>query len=112
MLINDFNRADEQVLLLGATYDATRLGIEGLSIGILAAADTHITAELPMWREYDFSVDYSLSGIDDLPDWLSPLSFSAQYGLLQNHETNGRSDLSDQLRLILNYEFKATGQYL
>ena len=62
-----------------------------------------------MWTEYDLSAAYSLSSIGGLPEWLSPLSLSAQYGILQSRERDGETETSDQLRLILNYEIKATG---
>ena len=112
MLINDFNRAGEQAVLLGASYDFEGIGLTGLIAGVLVAADTHVADELPMWTEYDLSATYSLSAIDSLPDWLSPLSFSAQYAILQSHESDGKNEVSNQLRLILNYEIKATGKDL
>jgi hypothetical protein len=55
-----------------------------------------------MWTEYDFSAAYNLAAMDSLPEWLSPLSLSAQYGILQSVAGDGNSSLSDQLRLILN----------
>lgn len=112
MLINEFNRAGEEALLLGAAYDTTKLGLAGLNIGVIAAVDTRVEASLPMWTEYDFSAAYSLSAIDGLPEWLSPLSLSAEYGILHSEERQGNISLSDQLRLILNYDVTAKGEDL
>ena len=111
MVIGVFDRAGEQTLLLGAAYDLGHVGIDGLNLSTLAAIDTHVASDLPMWTEYDFIASYSLSAIDGLPRWLSPLSLNAQYALLQSDEP-GNSYLSDELRLILNYELKATGKDL
>ena len=112
MLINDFDRAGEQALLLGASYDFKEIGLNGLSAGALAATDTVVRAGQPKWTEYDLSASYSLSAIGTLPNWLSPLSFSAYYAILHSHDPDGKDDPSDQLRLILNHELKATGKDL
>jgi hypothetical protein len=109
MVIGVFDRAGEQTLLLGAAYDLAHVGIDGLTLSTLVAIDTHVAEDLPMWSEYDFIASYNLSAIDSLPHWLSPLSLNAQYGLLQSDEPDGDSNLSDELRLILNYELKSTG---
>lgn len=112
MQINDFDRAGEQALLLGAAYDFTHHRLDGLSLAVLAAVDIYVADDLPLWREYDFTAAYRLSEIDTLPAWLTPLSLSAQYALVQSEDEDGRSDLSDQLRLIANYEIKTSGKDL
>lgn len=112
MLINEFNRAGEQAILLGASYDFADVGVAGLTAGLSVAVDTVVDDDLPMWTEYDLSAAYSLSSAGGLPEWLSPLSLSAQYGILQSRERDGRTEMSDQLRLILNYEIKGTGSDL
>ena len=106
------DRAGEQTLLLGAAYDLGHVGIDGLTLSTLVAIDTHVAEDLPMWSEYDFIASYDLSAIDSLPHWLSPLSLNAQYALLQSDDPDGDSNLSDELRLILNYELKSSGKDL
>lgn len=110
MIIGVFDRAGEQALLLGAAYDLGHVGIDGLNISTLAAIDTHVASGLPMWSEYDFIASYDLSAIDSLPPWLKPLSLEAQYALLQSDGPDNNDYLSNELRLILNYEIKATGK--
>lgn len=110
MIIGVFDRAAEQTLLLGASYDLAHVGIDGLTVSTLAAIDTHVAQDLPMWSEYDFIASYNLSVIDGLPHWLSPLSLNAQYALLQSDGPDGDNNLSDELRLILNYELTANGK--
>lgn len=112
MVIGVFDRAEEQTLLLGASYDFGQMGLNGLSFTTFAALDTHVADDLPLWYEYDFIGSYDLSAVEGLPHWLSPLSLNAQYALLQKDFPDGSSDLEDELRLILNYEVKTTGRDL
>ena len=112
MLIGVFDRAGEQAVLLGAAYDFTHLGIPGLNVSVQTALDTHVAEDQPMWSEYDFMADYDLSAIENLPHWLSPLSLRAQYALLQSDGRESGSNLSEELRVILNYELKSTGKDL
>lgn len=112
MIIGVFDRAAEQTLLFGAAYDFGHVGVDGLSLTTLAALDTHIADDLLLWNEYDFIATYDFSAIESLPHWLSPLSFNAQYALLQNEYPGGSSNVENELRLILNYEVKSTGRDL
>lgn len=110
MIIGVFDRAEEQTVLLSAAYDLGHLGAEGLSVTAMAALDTHVAADLPMWNEYDFIASYDLSSVEGLPHWLAPLSLDAQYALLQKDFPDGSSYVENELRLILNYEIKTTGK--
>lgn len=112
MIIGVFDRAEEQTLLLGASYDFGHVGLDGLSFTTLAALDTHVADDLPLWYEYDFIASYNLSAVEGLPHWLSPLSLNAQYALLQKDFPGGSSYTEDELRLILNYEISTTGKDL
>lgn len=112
MLINEFNRAGEQTILVGASYDFEGIGFTGLTTGVLVAVDTQVDYGLPLWTEYDLTAAYSLSVIDRLPTWLTPLSLSAQYAILQSQQSDGKNELSDQLRITVNYEIKVTGSDL
>jgi hypothetical protein len=112
MIIGVFSRAQEQALLLGASYDLADLGIEGLNVGVNAALDTAVAQDLPTWSEVDFNAGYSLSSVSDIPAWLSPLSFQAYFALLQSDYPGGGSNLSNELRLMLNYEVQSRGRDL
>lgn len=121
MIIGVFARAGEQAVLLGATYDAAGIGIDGLTLNAQTAIDTHVAAGLAKWTEYDFYLDYSFSAISGAPDWLTPLKLGARYAILQSNNVGPRTDISDQipvrldsdeLRLILNYEIEFNGKEL
>ena len=112
MIIGVFSRAREQALLLGASYDLADLGIEGLNVGVNAALDTAVAQDLPTWSEVDFNAGYSLSSVSGIPDWLSPLSFRTYFALLQSDYPGGSSNLSNELRLMLNYEVQSRGRDL
>ena len=109
MVIGVFDRAEEQTVLISAAYDFGQIGMHGLTFTTMAAIDTHIADDQPRWTEYDFLASYNLSAVDSLPHWLSPLSFNAQYALLQKDYPGGGSYTENELRLILNYEMKRTG---
>lgn len=115
MLIGLFSRAGEQAVLLGATYDAGGLGIDGLTLSAQAAFDTHVAQGLAKWSEFDFYADYNFSAISGAPDWLTPLTLGARYAIMQSNNVGPRTDISDEiplrldsdeLRLILNYEIE------
>lgn len=112
MIIGVFDRAEEQTLLLSAGFDFGHVGLDGLNLTTMVALDTHVADDLPLWNEYDFIASYDLSAVDGLPRWLSPLSFNAQYALLQKDYSGGSGYVEDELRLILNYEIKSTGKDL
>lgn len=121
MVIGLFARAEEQAVLLGASHDMASLGLDGLTLGVAAAFDTHVAQGLAKWTEYDFSASYSLSSLKNVPDWLAPLSFSGDYAILLSKNVGPDTDVTDnipvrldsnELRLIMNYEIQLSGKDL
>lgn len=114
MIVKDFNRAEEQAVLLGASFDFGSLGADGLSFTALAAFDTQVDSADPEWTEYDFTADYRLTALKDSAewDWLSPLWLRARYALVETDNTDGTRDRLDDFRVIVNYELQFQGQDL
>lgn len=117
MIVKDFYRTGEQALLLGATYDFTDAGIQGLVFTALAAFDVGLGDdsfgdELPMWNEYDFTADYRLSWLDGDLEWLAPLWLRARYALVDTDNPDGSNEQLDDFRVILNYELQFNGKDL
>lgn len=110
MIVKDFNRAEEQAVLLGATFDFTKVGLEGLVFTALAAIDTEVAPGLPMWNEYDFTADYRFSAFEDQWNWLSPLWLRARYALVDSDNADGSTDQLDDFRVILNYDLQFNGK--
>jgi hypothetical protein len=111
MIVEDFNRAEEQALLVGASFDFKEVGAEGLVLTALAAFDLEVADGLQEQNEYDFTADYRLSSLSENADWdwLSPLWLRARYALVEKDEAPGKSDQRDDFRVILNYELQFTG---
>lgn len=121
MIIGVFTRAGEQAVLLGATYDAADIGLDGLTLSAQTAFDTHVADGLAHWNEYDFYADYSFKAIKTAPEWLAPLRLGVRYAILDSNNVGPRTDETDEipvrlnsneLRVILNYEVQFTGKEL
>ena len=109
MIVKDFNRAGEKALLLGLSYDFADLGAEGLVFTSLAAFDLDVDNDVPKWNEYDFTLDYRLSTLEDTDwAWLSPLWLRARYAYV---DIGDDDDLND-FRIIANYEIQFQGSDL
>jgi hypothetical protein len=109
MIVKDFNRAGEKALLLGLAYDFAELGAEGLVFTSLAAFDLDTQNGDPKWNEYDFTLDYRLTALEDGDwAWLSPLWLRARYAYV---DIGGDDDLND-FRIIANYELQLQGSDL
>jgi hypothetical protein len=111
MIVEDFNRAEEQALLAGASFDFAAVGAEGLVFTALAAFDLDVADGLQEQNEYDFTADYRLTSLSENTDWdwLSPLWLRARYALVEKDEAPGKTDQRDDFRIILNYELQFTG---
>ena len=102
LMIKNFNRADEDAWLVGASYDFARIGVPGLSCFInYAQGNTPDSGKniSPDQREFDISVDYrfqsgALKGL-----WLRARAAFVD----QKDDFAGASDVRDY-RLILNYD--------
>lgn len=114
MIVEDFNRAEEQAVLVGATFDFASVGAEGLVFTALAAFDLHVGDGQQEQQEYDFTADYRFTSLSESAewDWLSPLWVRARYALVEKDEAPGKSDQRDDFRIIVNYELQFTGSEL
>ncbi|VGO23450.1 OprD family outer membrane porin [Pontiella sulfatireligans] len=101
LMQSDFNSANEESWLLGVSYDFERVGLKGLSSFVNYArgnnAQTSSGADLPDTEEVNITADYKVDEGILRGFWLrvrwSHLDFSGDAGN------------SDELRVILNYEF-------
>jgi hypothetical protein len=114
MIVKDFNRANEQALLLGASFDFATVGAEGLVFTAAMATDLEIGEnaagkDQDEWTEYDFTADYRLSALAGDLEWLAPLWLRARYALVEVDDTDGTDFQIDDFRIILNYELQFTG---
>ena len=104
MIDQDFNRANEKAVLIGAAYDFSKMLLKGLSANVnfawgWDAIDPSTRQKAPRQAEYDFTVDYRPPFT--WPTFLKGLWFRARAAVLDqdNAKTTGY-----QFRLILNWE--------
>ena len=102
LMIKNFNRADEDAWLVGASYDFARIGVPGLSSFInFAQGNTPESGSnaSPDQREFDLTVDYRFqSGL------LEGLWLRARAAFVdQDDDVAGATDVND-IRVILNYD--------
>lgn len=100
LIRTNFNRADEDAWLLGAAYDFSRAGLDGLSAFVNAAVGTGAREPAtgrgrPDVQEYDVTVDYRPRGQWGEGWWLRVRGALVREG--------GRT--AEEVRLILNYDF-------
>ncbi|WP_421694831.1 OprD family outer membrane porin [Aestuariivirga sp.] len=112
MVVRDFDRAEEQTLLLGAAFDFGAIGIDGLALAARTALDLDVAPGLASYNEYDLLADYRLQSLSGNWAWLSPFRLRAQYAWVEEDDTNGTRSLSNELRVILDYDFKFEGSDL
>jgi len=102
LMIESFNRADEDAWLVGASYDFARIGLPGLSSFVNYARgntpDRGSNASPDQW-ELDITVDYRVeSGL------LQGLWLRARAAFVdQDDDVAGAGDVND-LRFIVNYD--------
>lgn len=114
MIVKDFNRTEEQALLLGASFDFAQVGLEGLVFTAAAAFDMSVGQstsgeDLPEWNEYDFTADYRFTSLDGDLAWLAPLWLRARYAHVDSENADGTGDQLDDFRIIVNYEMQFNG---
>ena len=104
MIDQDFNRANEKAVLIGAAYDFSKVLVQGLSANFnfgwgWDAINPSTRKKAPDQNEYDFTVDYRPPF--KWPAFLQGLWFRARAAVLdqQDGKTTGY-----QFRLILNWE--------
>ena len=101
LMQKDFNRADEDAWLVGASYDFGQVGLEGLSFFTsyaegLNARDGDDGSALSDQREFDITADYRIrEGV------LKNLWLRARWSTL---DLAGEDRNTDDFRVIVNYE--------
>lgn len=107
-IINNFNRAGEEVWAVDAAVDFARLGATGLGLYASAtvgrnAIDAATGAALSRNTEYDLSVDYRFTA-DGWPQWAKPLWLRARTARFEQR-LGGANTVTTEHHLILNYAF-------
>jgi hypothetical protein len=102
LMIQSFNRAEEDGWLVGFSYDFSRIGVPGLS-GFVNYADGDTPDDGPLaspdqW-EFDVTVDYRFQSRPLKGLWIRARAAT----LDQDDDAPGANDVDD-LRLIVNYE--------
>lgn len=101
--VQDFNRAKEKAFLVKASYDFTRLGLEGLTAYALFVHG---------WDRIDPSTGQAVANENE---WNFDLQWKPKSGFFKNfwpriryavvHQYEGAEDYIHELRIILNYDF-------
>ena len=103
LIQEDFQRANEKAVLVGAAYDFSKIITPGLAAFVNIAhgwdaIDPKTRAKAPDQTEYDLTVDYR-------PDWLRPAFLQGMWlrvrGVILDQEN---ASLGYQVRIILNWE--------
>ncbi len=107
-IINNFNRAGEEVRAVDAAIDFARLGAPGLSLIASAtvgrnAINAASGAALSRNEEYNLTVDYRFTA-DAWPQWARPLWLRARAARFEQR-LNGAADIVTERHLILNYAY-------
>jgi len=100
--VQDFNRAGEDAIIAKASYDFTRLGIEGVTAYALyvrgwGRIDPSTKASVPDEEEFDVDLQWR-------PQWkfLKGLWFRTRYAYVHQYEGPGYN--LDDFRVIVNYD--------
>jgi len=104
LIQEEFQRANEKAVLVGAAYDFSRLITPGFSAFVNVAwgwdaIDPKTRKAAPDQTEYDFTVDYR-------PGWLKPAVFQGMWLRVQGIilDQQGADQLGWQVRVILSWE--------
>jgi hypothetical protein len=101
--IKTFNRAGEDALMAGTTFDLAGFGLPGFSIDLNAADGRHAIdaatrAALPKWREYDTDFIYLFAKESVVPN----MRLRLRYGTVAE-DFGTRTDRTDDLRFDVNW---------
>lgn len=107
-IINNFNRAGEEVWAIDAAIDFARLGAPGLAMNASAtvgnnAIDAASGTALSRNAEYDITFDYRFSA-GAWPHWAKPLWLRARSARFEQ-KLGGHADVTTEQHLIVNYSF-------
>lgn len=105
-IINNFNRAGEEVWAVDAIVDFARLGLPGLNVNASAtlgrnAIDAASGAELSRNTEYNLTAEYRFTA-SHWPKWARPLQLRARYGRFEQALGN-EVEVTTEQHLIVNY---------
>jgi hypothetical protein len=106
-IINNFNRAGEQVRAIDASIDFTSLGVAGLMLNASATSGDHAIdaasgAALSKNAEYDITADYRFSAVT-WPPWARPLALRARAARFEQ-KLGSTTGVTTEFHLIVNYE--------
>jgi outer membrane OprD family porin len=104
LIDQDFNRANEKAVLVGASYDFSKIGAQGLSAIVnfawgWDAINPSTRKKAPDQAEYDFTFDYRPPF--KWPAFLQGMWLRARAAVLDQQDSK---TLGYQFRLILNWE--------
>ena len=104
LIDQDFNRANEKAVLIGAAYDFTKIGAPGLSAIVnfawgWDAINPSTRKKAADQGEYDFTVDYRLP--KNVPGFLQGLWFRFRAAVLDQQDAK---TLGYQFRIVINWE--------
>ena len=104
LIDQDFNRANEKAVLIGAAYDFSKIGAQGLSAIVnfawgFDAINPSTRKKAPDQGEYDFTVDYRPPF--KVPAFLQGMWLRVRAAVLDQQDAK---TLGYQFRLILNWE--------
>jgi hypothetical protein len=95
--VQDFNRAGEDAFMVKASYDFTRLGLEGVTAYALFVHGWNRVASVADENEFDADIQWR-------PQWkfLKGLWFRTRYANV--HQYEGPNDTINDFRIIVNYD--------
>jgi hypothetical protein len=108
MIVNDFDRAGETALLVGAALDFAPLNLPGLSFFTDTvfgrnAIEPITGLRLPDRTEHDFTFDYRFTA-SNWPEYLAPLWLRAR-AVFVDQKLGSFTSVTTDYRLILNYQW-------
>jgi hypothetical protein len=95
--VQDFNRAGEEAFMVKASYDFTRLGLEGVTAYALFVHGWDRVASVANENEFDADIQWR-------PQWkfLKGLWFRTRYAMVHQYERP--NDTINDFRIIVNYD--------
>jgi hypothetical protein len=101
--VQDFNRAEEEAVIVKMSYDFSGLGLEGVSAYALfvhgwGRVDPSTKVGVPDENEFDVDLQWRPTR-----SYLNGLSVRLRYARVEQYQ--GTEDNLDDVRVIINYDF-------